>query len=141
MAGRLEPAAKTVAPDKRIWVRHRANGHVGWLVNKGGIVKVKLDREDPYALKPYDAKQWTRMEEVTAVPRMALALVQWKTDRELLRALGDRKRSKMDWHMMPVPARIKFMDEGPKDGAHLEVRKAVWQSIKDATRELVEGKT
>lgn len=129
----------TTPPDKRIWLRHKVNGHVGYLVVKGGEKKVKLDREDPMALRSYNPRDWVPMERVAELQRLQLAFVQWTADRQLLKALGDHRRSKIDWHRLTVPERVRFMDEGPRDGEHLEPRKAMWRAIKEATRELIEG--
>jgi hypothetical protein len=128
-----------VPPNKRIWVKHKNNGAIGWLVRHGGTVKVKLDREDPWALRPYSDKHWEPLKRVKKVHRMALALVQWRADRELLRAVGELKLATEAWDKMPVPERVEFMDEGPKSGPHLERRQRLWRSIKEVTDAFANG--
>jgi len=125
-------------PSERVWFRHRQNGQLGYLIERDGKTKIRLDRaSDPYAIRPYNPDEWLPMVTHTRVPRQAVAAIQWAADRALLRALGAHREAGRDWHGLTDAQRVEFMDKGPGK-LHGEERRKVWEAIKEATRALVE---
>jgi len=132
-------------PSDRVWVKQASSGLVGYLVMRDGVQKVKLDRPDPYALRPYDVQNWSPMgdELDNRLPRMALAQVQWAADQSLLRVLGTHSQAGREWRSVPQSKKIQFMTDGPTSGPgmrrHLDRRRKLWLYVKEAMLGLVEG--
>jgi len=127
----------TDKPSERLWLRHKRNGLTGYLTEKDGKPKVKLDGPDPFAMRPYHEPDWEPMPVETRIPRQMVAQVQWAADRALMRALGDHRAAGRDWHGLTTAQRVEFMDNGPGK-RHGDSRKKVWEAIRDATKHLVE---
>lgn len=118
--------------DERRYVRHRRTGERGYLVVRGGVERVRLDRPQETTLPRTD--DWDDDMDVTRLTLQQVARVAYAADMELLRALG-HYQPETAWLSLVPKVRIALVEKGPS-GADVAIRKLVWEAIWSVLRPL-----
>lgn len=100
-------------PHERVWYTHALTGDRGYAVRRLGKDLVRRDR--PGIDDVSDPSNWKRL--VDDVPRFSaiqIAQVCFEADKKLCWALGQPDLAKREWLDLKEPARIKWLNEGPR---------------------------
>ncbi len=99
----------------RTYLRHAQTGELGWLVRRGGVSVVKLDRPNQEITKRYVQSDWVAEETQRPLAPIHAARIAFEADRELCRVIGLPLHAKRTWGELREGERQLFLKAGPKD--------------------------
>jgi len=112
--------------DDRQWYRSASDGELGYLVERGGVQYIQLNRPMEEILRPWQGgAQWVPEVEHRPINKAQLAKVCFEADRALCQALGVHDPAKKEWASLTDRERIQWMEKGPR-GAE---RNGLWTAI------------
>lgn len=97
---------------QRRWVRSAVDGQLGYLVEDGGGVRVRLDRPREEIYKRYDPHQWPDAEDTRDLSKMQIARITYEADRAYRLACGEAASVVKDWISMKDEERIQWLKRG-----------------------------
>lgn len=110
----------------REYYRSSQDGELGWVVDRGGVRYIQLNRPMEEILRPWNGgANWVPEVERRPINKAQLAKVCFEADRALCHALGIVDQSKKEWASLTDIERIRWMEKGPKGTE----RGAVWLAI------------
>lgn len=113
-------------PWARIHVRDPQTNDLGWIVRRGGVESVKLDRPEHDIVMPYASRAWIQVVEHRMASRAQLAEVAFMADRGLLRLLGMHGKARQEWVSLTEKQRAAWIEEGPSEPP---IRRFLYQAI------------
>lgn len=124
--------------DQRHYVRSTTTGELGWLVTRGGVSRVRLDRPAQEVLRPWHPNEWQAEQERRPLSRMHGARVAFAADRELCAQLGLGGLARREWGKVSELERQRFMTDGPTDRPE---RAALFKKVWEGLEAIVGGKS
>ncbi len=122
--------------DSKRFVRNRATGELGYVIERDGDTFVRLERSGPVVEQPYSESAW--MDEKVRAPlnRQQVGKLMHDFDRLLCKALGKAHEAKREWIELREEEREEWMSYGPPEGIRSEVFEAVADALADYTEEV-----
>lgn len=114
----------------RTYYRSIHDGQRGYLVDEGGELKIRYDKERELKTVKFDSRVW--QPEVVRPPltHMQKASVAWDADKALARLLHDPDGNRKDWISASDEERIDFAKNGPDfSGKRREVFEAIMGAL------------
>lgn len=122
-------------PSERTYYRSSLDGQRGYLVKRGGVECIRLDRPAQELIEKLDAS-WRLDSQAYPITPHRAAKIAFVADRELCGAIGKYTESKVDWLDLPEKQRIAFMEDGPGDDG---IRDKLFQAVMGTLKELTGG--
>lgn len=123
------------APSERIYYRSAQTGDLGYIVRRGGVDKIRLDRPMEEIVMPFNESSWTPEREFKPFTWHQVAHLAFESDKLLCRMLGLHKESRREWMNLSDKERIEFEQEGPApSGLRAELYRAVTGALKGHSR-------
>lgn len=119
-------------PGKRLFVRDSRTGDLGWMVRRGGVDMVRLDRPNHEVLKPYHPASWEPQVEVKRASHAQLVMVAYEADRALLRMMGEFGKARTEFRDLTEKQRLAWIEDGPQEPT---IRRILYRSIIDVLSE------
>jgi hypothetical protein len=113
---------------ERIYVRSKRTGDLGWLVRRGGVDMVRLDRPNEVLLQKYQPDLWPSEDMRAPYSLHQVVRVAFEADKRLAFALGEHQDAKADWNLLTERKRIDLVQGGPPPGRH-PLRYQLWDAI------------
>lgn len=122
-------------PEDRRWVRSSGSGDLGFVVRRGGLEVVKLDRPMQEILRKLDSS-WEPASTHRPLADAHCGRVSFEADKALAAALGDHSVARKEWAGLSDAEKQKWAKVGPTGSApRKRLREAIFAALKPYTRE------
>jgi hypothetical protein len=114
-------------------VRHQTTGELGYMVRRGGLEAVRLDRPMQEILRK-PSSDWQPEEAHRPLAEAHVARVAFEADKALAQALGDHAGVRRNWADMSDAERLKWMRNGPPGLVRAKLRDGIYALLESHTR-------
>ena len=118
------------APQEKEWYREAATGELGWLVKRGGVERIKLNRPAEDIVRPFRQGEWVPEQERRPLTIAQVAEIAFVADNRLVTFIGNPGLKKLWWDLNDEE-KIWWMEKGPSKQPQ---QAALYKAITDAMR-------